>query len=148
MKWVIGLAAVVAACGAATGPGGGPSVLSVGGTYQTHVALVADSNSCGAVTVQDNPTVVTHTPGARVLSLTHAGYTYEGTIDSTAHFATTPTAISIGGTQYTLTIKGQFDLTGFDAAVHVDVQQATPPQACSYLVDWVGTKQGPPNTIP
>jgi hypothetical protein len=126
----------------------GPAVLSVGGTYQTQVSLVAGRNTCGAVTVQNNPTVVSHSPGASTLSLTHAGNAYPGTIESTARFATTPTIISGGGSQYTLTINGQFTLTGFDASVQVDVQQPTPPQSCSYLVHWIGTKDGSPNTIP
>lgn len=131
------------------GDGGpGPTALSVGGTYQTQVSLVAGRNTCGAVTVQNNPTVVTHSPGAHTLSLTHAGHAYPGTIDSIARFATPPTTISGGGSQYTLTITGQFTLTGFAADVQVDVHQPQTPQTCSYLVHWVGTKDGAPNTIP
>jgi hypothetical protein len=126
----------------------GPGVLSVGGTYQTEVTLVAGSNTCGSASVQNNPTVVTHPPGAHTLVLAHAGNAYPGTVDSTARFATAPKAISGGGSKYTLTINGQFTLTGFDASVLVDIQRPTAPQMCSYLVHWVGTKDGLPNSIP
>ena len=126
----------------------GPPLLSVAGTYQTQVSLVPDRNTCGAVTVQDNPTLVTHTPGARVLALTHAGHPYQGTIDSAARFATTPTTLSVRGGQFTLTIDGQFKRSGFDATVEVDVRQSMTPQQCLYFVHWVGRRDGPPNTIP
>jgi hypothetical protein len=143
-----GAAVLSIAYGGAAGTG--PAILSVGGTYQTEVSLVADGNTCGSVSVQNNLTVVAHSPGAHTLSLTHAGKTYPGTIDSnsTASFATRPTTMWGGGSQYTLRINGQFTLKGFEAFARVDVQQATPPQRCSYLVHWIGTKEGSPNTIP
>lgn len=147
---VTGVALLSISCGGAAADAGatGPTALSVGGTYSTQVSLVPGRNTCGAVTVQNNLTAVTHSPGTHTLSLTHAGNTYPGTIDSTARFATSPTTISGGGSQYTLTISGQFTLTGFDASVQVDVVQPTAPQSCSYLVHWIGTKDGSPNTIP
>jgi hypothetical protein len=131
------------ACG---GGSPGPAVLSVGGTYQTQVTLLAGNTCVPAPTVQDNPTTVVHTPGASSLSLTHANITYQGTIDNSAAFATTPNMFSLGGSQYNITIGGQFNRTGFDATVNVSVTQPTP--ACAYMLHWVGTKSGPPNTIP
>jgi hypothetical protein len=145
-RGLVAAATLTISCRGVAGPG--PAAFSVGGTYQTQVSLVAGRNTCGVVTVQNNPTVVTHSPRAHTLSLTHAGNAYPGTIDSTARFATAPTTISGGGSQYTLTINGQFTRTGFDADVPVDVQQPQTPQTCSYLVHWVGTKDGAPNTIP
>jgi len=114
--------------------------LSLVGTYATHVTLLPDSNSCGAVTVQDNPTTVTLAPGATAISITHAGNTYAGTVDESGGFTTKPTLLTAGGGRYTLTIAGQFSPTGFDATVHVAVQQPTPPQACAYEVHWAGSK--------
>ena len=136
---------VLCGCGGSSTPS---SQLSVGGSYSTRVTLLPTGNTCGNVTVQDNPTVVTHSPGASTLSLTHANNTYQGTISSTAQFSTTPTTISGGGSQFTIIIQGQFNLTGFDATVQVNVMQPGPPTVCAYMVHWVGTKNGPPNTIP
>ena len=99
------------------------------------------------MTVQNNPTIVAHTPGARTLSLTHVGNAYAGTIDSTAQFATAPHTITAGASQYTLTISGHFIVSGFDATVHVGVRQPSAPQTCSYLVHWVGVKDGRPNVL-
>jgi hypothetical protein len=124
------------------------SVLAVAGTYATHVTLLPDSNSCGAVTVEDGPTTVTHTPGARTLSLAHAGNAYVGSVDDSGRFATPTATISASGSRYRLTIVGRFSRTGFDARVHVAVQQPAPPPTCAYNVHWVGAKNGPPNTLP
>lgn len=143
---VVAALALVGSCAAKTRPDTS-RVLSVAGTYQTQVTLVAGHNTCGAVTVQDNPTEVAQVPGAHTLSLTHANNAYPGVIDSTAHFTAAGTLTS-GGSRYTITISGQFSARGFDASVQVDVQQTTAPQSCSYLVHWVGTKSGSPNTFP
>jgi hypothetical protein len=121
------------------GGGSGTPVLSVGGTYQTLVTLLP-GGTCGNVMVQNNPTTVTHTPGAQTLSITHVSINATGTIDSTAHFSTNPTTVS----SFTVTITGQFTVRGFDATV--TLTQAQP--ACQYMVHWVGTKDGAPNTIP
>jgi len=130
------LAALSPRCG---GGGTGTPLLSVGGTYQTQVTLLP-GNTCGDVSVQNNPTTVTHTPGAQTLSLRHASINATGTIDSTARFSTDPTNVS----GFTITITGQFSVRGFDATA--TLSQAQP--ACQYLVHWVGTKDGAPNTIP
>jgi len=129
------LAALSPGCGGSSGT----PLLSVGGTYQTQVTLLP-GNTCSGVTVQDNPTIVTHNPGAQTLSIRHVSINAAGTIDSTAHFSTDPTMVS----GFTVTITGQFSLTGLDATV--TLTQAQPP--CQYMVHWVGTKDGAPNTIP
>ncbi len=118
-----------------------PPVLSVGGAYSTDVSLVPGQNTCGNVTVQDNPTTVVQAPGSHSLTLTHAGITYEGTVANDGSFAMEPEAV---GGQFTITIQGQFSPQGFTATVRVD--QAAP--ACFYLVDWVGLKGVGANFIP
>ena len=123
-----------------------PPVLSVGGAYATDVALVPGQNTCGNVTVQDNPTTVVQAPGSHDLTLTHAEITYEGTVDDDGHFSTTPESVSSGGSQFTITIEGQFSGQGFTAIVRVD--QTAPAPACFYLVDWVGLKEIGANFFP
>jgi len=111
------LAALSLGCG---GGGSNTPMLSVGGTYQTQVTLLP-GNTCSGVTVQDNPTIVTQNPGAPTLLIRHASINTTGNIDSTAHFATYPTPVST----FTVTITGQFSLTGLDATV--TLTQAQPP---------------------
>jgi hypothetical protein len=123
------------------GCGGSSGTLSVGGTYATAVMLLP-GNTCGPVQVQDSSTVVTHTPGAGTLSLTHAGATYSGSVMTSGAFSVPPTAL--GGGVFTVSISGQFNATGFTATVHVAQSQP----ACAYDVSWVGSKSGPPNVIP
>lgn len=124
------------------------AVLSVGGSYPTRATLVPGRNTCGTVTVQDNLTTVAHTPGAATLSLSHAGNTFRGTVDSTGHFTTTPTTINAGSNRFVLTIDGRFSRTGLNALVEVDVSQSSNPRNCSYVVDWTATKTGEPNVLP
>ena len=121
-------------CGGSSG-----TQLSVGGTYTTAVTLLP-GNTCGTVQVQDNPTVVSHTPGAGTLSLTHAGATCSGSVTTSGSFSVPPTAVGGGA----VSISGQFSSTGFTATVHVAQSQP----ACAYDVSWVASKSGPPNVIP
>ena len=131
------IAAMTFACGGSSGV----RSLSVGGSYDTKVALLPGA-TCSAPVVRDNPTDVAHTPGAGTLTLTHAGTTYSGTITQTGAFSIPGTAV--GGGAFTISIAGQFSAMGFTAITHVG--QAQP--SCSYDVSWVGTKTGPPNTFP
>jgi hypothetical protein len=116
-----------------------PPVLSVGGAYATDVTL--GENTCGNVTVMDNPTTVAQTPGAHDLTLTHAGITYEGTVEDDGSLVTQPE--SVGG-QFVITITGQFTPQGFTASVRVE--QTAP--ACFYIVDWNGLKDAGANFFP
>jgi len=127
---------------------GAPDVdplLSVGGGYETRVTLVASSNTCGNVTVQDNPTTVAQAAGSHSLTVTHAGQTYDGTVGDDGSFATEPKNVSAGGSAFRITITGAFDRQGFQAQVRVE---QTAPTSCSYLVDWVGLKQEGANFFP
>lgn len=142
-------AVVSPACGGGSNtpatPAAPSSLLAVAGTYPTGATLVADRNTCGSVTVQDNATTVTHTAGSTEVALAHAGTTYRGTINPTGRFTTTPVNLTAADGDYTITLSGQFTTTGFTATVELTRRSAT---TCAYAVNWVGTKQGPPNTIP
>jgi sugar lactone lactonase YvrE len=124
----------------------GAAPLSVGGSYPTAASLIPGRNTCGSVTVQDNLTTVTHTPGAHTLSMTHAGISYDGTVDDSGNFLTSPRALTAGGAQYTITIDGAFTASAMSATVTLDVRQNN--TTCSYAVRWQATKQGTPNSIP
>jgi hypothetical protein len=114
-------------------------VLSVGGDYGTHVTL--GENTCGNVTVMDNPTTVVQAPGSHTLTLTHANITYQGTVDDDGTFSTQPK--NVNG-QFTITITGQFDPEGFTASVRVE--QTSP--ACFYIVNWGGFRLTGANFFP
>jgi len=126
-----------------TGAPDAPPVLSVAGAYDTHVSL--GQNTCGTVTVQDNPTTVVQTPGSHTLTLTHAGITYDGTVQDDGTFITQPKSVSAGAAQLTISIQGQFGPQGFQATVRVD---QTAPTICFYIVDWNAVKQAGANFFP
>ena len=138
------LGALTGACGG--GPTPAPNLIQVAGTYPTAVTL--GENSCGAVTVLPNPTVVAQAPGATRVTLTHAGASYSGPLAADGTFSTEAVTVrDSSGTASTIRIAGRFATTGFDAQVTVDVQPAAGP-ACRYVVRWVGTKDGAPNVLP
>ena len=140
MRRVILLAATVVACSAG---GNGPSpVLSVAGTYRTAVTLV--SSGCTGQTVEQHPTIAIHRPGATVVVLSHAGGTYQGTVERDGRFAAAATQI-ISGITYQVTIAGRFSLAALDATVRVDAGIQPP---CSFTARWAGPKDGAPNVIP
>jgi hypothetical protein len=139
------IACLFPSCSSANGPD--DEQLKVAGTYATQVSLT--ENSCPNITVQSLPTVVNHAAGANALSLQHGPLTYSGTVSASGAFTTVPNVIQDpgAGTQTTLVIAGQFTATGFTAEVTVTMIRNVPPN-CGYKVQWVGTKQGSPNTIP
>ena len=104
-------------------------------------------NTCPNVTVQVQPTTVTHAVGATTLTLTHAGNSYSGTVQRNGAFSTTPKALTAGAETHTLTIAGMFSTTAIDATVTAVVQRSGSAD-CQYTVKWVGPKQGEPNVIP
>ncbi len=121
--------------------------ISVAGEYSTAVTLT-DDNSCGSVEVQSLPTTIDQEPGATPMTFTHAGHSYAGTIETNGHFDTAPTPLTIGQATYTITVQGQFSLSGFDALTTVAVKQPQAPQNCRYVVRMVGSKTNGTNTIP
>ncbi len=139
--------AAALACGGGSGTPTTPSnLLAVAGTYPTVTTVIAERNTCGTVTVQDNPTTVTHTAGATDVSLVHAGSTYRGSVDTRGQFSTPAANFTFPDADYTIGISGQFTTTGFTATV--ELTKRTSSTTCTYAVRWVGTKQGSPNTIP
>ena len=141
--WLL-LAVAVSACSSDAAPLD-PDVLRVAGTYATAVAL--GQSSCAGIVVANNPTTVSHVPDALNVTLTHAGNAYTGTVQRDGSFATSPRAVGGPAETHTLTIAGRFSTSGFEATVTADVSRNGSP-ACSYVVSWVGAKNGAPNTIP
>lgn len=122
-----------------------PSVLAIAGQYATEVSL--EESSCSGIMVQSMTTTVSHEPGATELTLRHAGQTYAGGVERDGAFATEPHDVGSAAELHTLTIAGQFSTTGFEATVDAAVSRNGTPD-CDYVVSWVGTKSGEPNTIP
>jgi hypothetical protein len=138
-------AVLVAACGGDSSPTPPTTDLKVDGTYATNVAVA--QSTCPSLTVQGNPTTVTHTTGASTLTLTHAGNSYSGTVQRNGAFSTTPKALTAGAETHTLTIAGTFSRTAINATVTAVVQRSGSAD-CQYTVTWIGPKQGEPNVIP
>jgi hypothetical protein len=152
-RFTLAIAVLAPACGGGnsssappTAPTTPANVLAVAGTYPTRATLITDRNTCGSVSVQDNPTTVTHTAGATELSLVHAGSTYRGTIDTAGRFSTPAANFAFPDADYAIAIGGRFSTTGFEATVELTRRAGS--TTCAYAVGWVGTKQGGPNTIP
>ena len=122
-----------------TGAADVPPVLSVGGSYGTHVSL--GENNCDNVPpVMDNPTTVVQTPGSPTVRLTHANITYDGVVLNDGTFEMIPEIVG----NFTITIQGQFDPEGFTATVRVE--QSSP--ACFYIVNWAGFRLSGANFFP
>jgi hypothetical protein len=150
-QFVLAIAIVAPACGGGssaspTTPTTPSNQLAVAGSYATRATVIAERNTCGAVTVQDNPTTVTHTAGSTEISLGHAGSTYRGSIDNAGRFTTPAANFPFPDADYTIGLSGQFSTTGFTATVELTKRAGT--TTCTYAVGWVGTKSGTPNTIP
>ena len=138
-------AVLVAGCGGDSSPTSPTTELKVDGTYATNVVLT--QSTCPSLTVQGNPTTVTHTTGASTLTLTHAGNSYSGTVQRNGAFSTTPKALTAGAETHTLTIAGTFSRTAINAMVTAVVQRSGSAD-CQYTVTWIGPKEGVPNVIP
>ena len=136
-------------CGGGDSPGGpdaggGVNLLSVSGSYPTHVTLLP-GGTCSGVMVQDAVTTVGHSPGGTSLTLTHAGVSYSGTVDTAGNFQTSSRTVVVSPARYDISVTGRFTVSGLEAIVTVD---QTDPTSCTYAVQWVGTKSGSPNVIP
>jgi hypothetical protein len=118
-----------------------PGTVSVGGTYSVAVALM--DNTCGSVTVQTQPTAISHTVGAEGFVLTHGALGYRGTLGPDGAFTTEPRRLETGSETLTITIEGRFLASGFDAVVTV-----ASSRPCVYHVHWTAAKEGAPNVLP
>lgn len=108
------------------------------GTYATAVTL--GENTCGNVTVQPLPTVVTHRLGDSAFTLVHGPLTHRGVLRNDGSFLTTPLTLGQApGAVTTVQIAGRFTVSGFTASVAVE---ETGPRRCSYIVYWTGKRQG------
>jgi hypothetical protein len=116
-----------------TTPGPGPFA----GIYATRVTLL--QSSCGAVTVQDNPTTVTHDTATRAVSFAHVGQTYSGTVGADSSFTTVPRQVNVNdGFLYTITLAGKFRPLAFDADATIDRTGGGGP--CRFSVRWQATR--------
>ncbi len=107
------------------------------GTYATAVTLA--SNTCGTITVQNNPTSVTYDATTRAVSFTHAGTTYSGSVAADSTFTTPPRAVNVNdGFAYSIGLAGKFRPNGFDATATVDRTGGS--GACRFTVRWAGTR--------
>ena len=109
------------------------------GRYATAVAL--RDNTCGAVTVQPLPTLVTHLVGDTTFTLVHGPLTHHGVLHRDGSFLTTPLTLGTApGAVTRVQIAGRFTATGFTASVAVD---ETGPRTCGYIVEWTGRREAP-----
>lgn len=107
------------------------------GRYTTAVEL--GENSCGVVTVQSLPTVITHRLGDTTIRLAHGPLTHHAVLKPNGTFLTTPIKIGAAPAEVTtVQVAGRFTARGFLASVAVDV---TGPRKCSYIVQWTGTRK-------
>lgn len=110
------------------------------GTYATRVNVT--ENACGAVTVMDFPTVVTHNQATGAINLAHAGTDYPGTVRADSSFETTPVVKEYGdGNRYRMTIAGTFGVGSFEALVTLDRTTIATGAQCRYVVRWIGTRR-------
>jgi len=148
---VVVSAALLALAGCSSDePGPAPTVprvvLSVAGDYPTTVTVT--ESTCPDLAVQPNVTAVAHREGSTNVTLIHADQSYAGTVTPSGAFTLVPKAVDLGnGVTHTIAIDGRFSTTGFTATVKATVTTNSQP-TCAYTVAWVGTKDGPPNTIP
>lgn len=113
-------------------------VVDFGGNYTTIVSL--SESTCGAITVQNNPTVVTHDTDSGAVTLTHAGVVYTGrVVASDSSFTTVSREVNVGdGYTYKIAIAGRFRENAFDANASVD--RTKQGEACRFVVHWAGTR--------
>jgi hypothetical protein len=134
------LAAILIGCGGSSDPGGTnqpPPSTGFAGTYATTVTLA--QNTCGAITVQSLPTVVTHNVASGAVTLVHGGTTYSGSVAADSTFTTTPRDVDVGdGFQYRITVAGRFGNRSFVADATVD--RSGGGASCQFVAHWVGSR--------
>ena len=117
----VGLLAATGACSKSPPPIPG---ISVGGTYQTAVTLL--ESSCADMGIQQHPTTVVHQAGDTVLTVTHAGASYQGTLAPNGHFTTRPSNFTIGDVTYHITLTGSFTAQAVDIRADVGAGRQPP----------------------
>lgn len=119
-----------------------PPASPIAGRYSVTVALGA--NSCGAVTVEPQPTTVNHAPGESRFSLVHGSNTFAATLQADLSFVADPLPLSAAdGSTLTVRLQGRFPANALEATVTVEIRnRPIAPASCSYVVAWTGTKSG------
>lgn len=138
---VMVLCLMLASCAAA--PVDREGAISVGGTYQTVVSLVAAT--CPNPVIEQHPTTVSHVAGTSAIQLLHAGSTYNGQLSASGSFLTQTATQVFSGVAYQIDITGQFTTTAMVADVRVAAGLQPP---CTFTARWSGPKAGAPNVIP
>lgn len=133
--------ALLAAAGCAGAGAGG--AIRVGGMYRTTVSVI--ESSCADMGVQQNTTAIGHQPGDTVLTVTHAGATYQGVLARDGSFRTVPSNFSINNVGYTVVLTGRFTRDSVDIRADVDSHRQPP---CRLSARWYGPKEGPANALP
>jgi hypothetical protein len=105
----------------------------VSGIYDTRVSLL--ESSC-TLEVRSNPTEVAQY-GDSVVTLRHAGTTYQGVLAADGSFRTEPKVLDFNGTRYEITITGRF--TGAALTARVVLRYGDPP--CQAVVLWEGPRR-------
>jgi hypothetical protein len=134
----IGIAAIVIGCSEGSDSNSPPPPpTGFAGTYATQVTLA--QNTCGTITVQSLPTVVTHNVASAAITLLHGGTAYSGSVAGDSTFTTVPRDVDVGdGFQYRITIAGRFGTRSFVADVTVDRSGSGVP--CQFVAHWVGSR--------
>ena len=107
--------------GRRSGPVGGRPLRDARHARGEHVRTVP--------TVMDNPTTVAQTPGSHTLTLTHAGITYEGTVEDDGAFTMQPE--NVGGAS-----RSPSRDSSRPRASRPPCASSRPSPACFYVVDW------------
>jgi hypothetical protein len=155
----IGTAAAALLCGLVAGCGGGngtsappappAGTLHVAGTYtitRSYLSNTCDPEIPGATATVSG--TVSHAQGGSQFTLANSdGGNFNARIETDGTFTSgVQRRIGVNGESYDLLFEGRFSVQGFRATVSVDLFRAT--GTCRAVVDWTGSKQGPPNVIP
>lgn len=105
----------------------------VAGTYDTRVTLLR--SNC-PMTVESNPTEVAQYADT-IITLRHAGTTYEGTLAADGSFSTRVKQLSFNQTTYLIGVRGRFA----GDSLHAEVTLRYGQPACETLVSWVGPRR-------
>ncbi len=105
----------------------------VAGTYDTRVTLLR--SNC-PMTVENNPTEVAQFDST-VITLRHAGTTYEGTLRPDGTFTTVLKTLTFERVTYRIGITGRFQ--GDELTAEVTLRYGEP--ACESVVAWAGPKR-------
>jgi len=106
----------------------------VSGIYDTKVSLL--ESTC-PFEVQSNPTEVAQYGDSTIITLRHAGTTYQGTLAADSSFRTQTKALDFNGTRYEITITGRF--TGRALTARVTLRYGDP--VCRAVVAWDGPRR-------